>query len=176
MIQFQKLNKLAGYLEDSVNDEQFDLANFHNFNDQAFTPKYNTEMSGFFETVRQDEILADKGEGHDAASVAFKEGFCQTTACAIGFAPRVFPDELELHIDSEGNVEWLVGTTTCYSGYKAAEHLFELDYREVQWLFSPYNYDTWPKDRKGVADRIRTFVHCHGIPQDSAAWLLRKNT
>jgi len=76
---------------------------------------------------------------------------CGATACAIGWCPAVFPDELQYTVF--GGIRWVNGPNA-YSYIGIATKLFDISFDFADSLFSAGEYDS-TNDPKLVAERIR---------------------
>lgn len=119
------------------------------------------------------------GELPPAEALA-KGGGCGTTACAIGWAPAVFPEHWQW-FKRKGETGRLVGLKPEHRGWwldpvRDAEHFFGLVPGDTDYLFTPHDHDeggcTWddtgcllPDEdatAKDVAAHIRRFIKAGG--------------
>ena len=151
----ERLTKLADYLRDNVPNQRFDLDTFVNHEKDIFGRKEDLK------TVRKE----------------LKEGFCGTTACAVGHAcmmPEFQKKGMRVRIvdssgwgSSEGN--YLAATFkdkdgNIFEGFEAAQKFFKISEDRAEKLFSPdgYNHGGWgPSNvsKSQVVKAIRDYVY-----------------
>lgn len=118
--------------------------------------------------------------GENAPDKAFEVGGgCGTTACVVGWMPKVFPEQCAWHPSYDGDQEpdiVLKGSLFTNSrgrfeykiqNFAAAREVFQINEDESMFLFDPgessvvnvYGRST-PKE---LAEHIRRFIKCGGI-------------
>lgn len=116
-------------------------------------------------------VIAEEGDKPMLEALAAGEHNCGTVACAIGWAPAIFPE-----------LDWAVPPyrppglyTVVLKGKEApsywattsrtAEVFFDINWDEVQFLFVPAHCNNLSEDSTAheVAEHIRKFVSNEGI-------------
>lgn len=132
----KRLLKLAKFLREKVPDDAFEMGLITGLDDDVPTRALPAIL---------EECLATK------------EQHCGAAACAIGWSPAVFPDDLEW--DGEGAV--VLTSNRRLKGFDAAEKFYDLTEMEAYYLFSPDAYGIDGSEVDGVEGTPRCFLNAH---------------
>lgn len=124
---------------------------------------YNLDESKF----NLEQIVSkNNGKTNGAKIVDLQNQSCGTTACAVGWCPRVFPDNARwvdavcgpnevgiVMFNGDEGTEWLL----------SAARFFGISVEEAEYLFMPQQYPRNVRGAKDVATRIEYCVR-FGFP------------
>lgn len=162
-LQNERLTKLANFLnkipakhfslEDFVNPNVYSYNRFEGIfrKDSKFINEFKLIMKATFE-----EVMTNISENFT------EEPNCGTTACAIGWCPKIFPEYFSWS-ESLTSVVLTVDNNE-YSNFLAAEVFFGLRTIESYYLFHPLYYKQQSRSAKHVARRIKYVVR-NGFPK-----------
>jgi len=131
-------------------------------------PEKLPELDGF--DLGHWYMKRDWDIGKVSSTVQYKEGFCKTSACALGSAALYGPFVAQgLSVDRDYEEVVYVGEDRHWRGLSAARYFFDITYRQAEWLFLPGSYTVNKVTPEMVARRIKMILAGTANTEDYSA-------